>query len=512
MSFVSFTFLGFLAVVLVLYYLLPKKVQWIFLLIASYGFYLFGGLKPLFFILFTTFFVYACGRWMEHIKNIKKTKSEAKKVNRRIIVMALLVNFGILLLLKYYNFAAENLNGLFSGNSDPLPLVNIVLPLGISFYTFQAMGYLIDIYRNKYEAETNPARFALFISFFPQVVQGPISRYDDLGTQLMQEHHFDYKTVKFGAQLMLWGYFKKMVIADRAGVLVSQVFGNWSDYDGTQTLVAIIIYAIQIYADFSGGIDMARGAAGMMGIDLVENFRRPYFGSSVADYWRRWHMSLTNWMRDYVFFPLTLSKMSSKIGKWGRKNLGGIIGKQVATYIPTFVTFFLIGIWHGAGWGFITYGLYNASIIVIAMILTPAFDSAKSGLHINEKSIGWRIWQAVRTFFIMAAGKCITRAVDVHAAFAMIKKSFGFFHFDNFIFRMTSMGLTGKNLIVLAAACAIFFVISLLQENGIGIRESIRKLPLGVRWAIYLGCLAAIFIFGYYGPGYSASEFVYRNF
>jgi D-alanyl-lipoteichoic acid acyltransferase DltB (MBOAT superfamily) len=515
MSFISLNFLVFLLIVVTLYYVMPKKYQWVFLLAASYAFYLFSGVKPLIFIVLTTLTTYGGARWMENVKEKSEKKSDAKKKNRKMLILIVVANFGILAMLKYYNFFAKQIDAAFSlfKYDVSMPLVNIMLPLGISFYTFQAVGYCIDVYRNKYHAETNLLRYALFISFFPQIIQGPISRYDDLGKQLREYHRFSYRNFTYGAQLMLWGFFKKLVIADRAGVLVSQVFGDPGSYDGLQTFAAMAVYAVQIYADFAGGIDIARGAAEMMGIDLVENFRRPYFGTSVAEYWRRWHMSLTNWMKDYVFFPITLSKRSAKIGRWARKNMkGSVIGKQLPTYFPTFVTFFLIGIWHGAGWGYIVYGLYNSTIIVVSMMLTPVFDKLKSWLHINGKSFGWKCFCIVRTFLMMMFGKTIVRASSVGTAFGMMKKCLGMFDFSDFAGRMTAMGLSGKGLIVLTAACAVFFIVSVLQENGIKVRDALARKPLVLRWAVFLVLLTVITVFGVYGEGYSASTFVYRNF
>lgn len=515
MSFVSVTFLAFLAGVVVLYYTVPKRFQGVMLLAASFVFYISAGLRAVLFILMTAVVVFLGGRTMERVKASTKKKKEAKQRNKKILLLEVLLNFGVLLVLKYYNFAAENITallGLFHYDAA-LPLVNLTLPLGISFYTFQAIGYTIDVYKDKYAAEGNFFRFLLFISFFPQMTQGPISRYDALGPQLAAPHPFDSKNLKYGLQLMLWGYFKKLVIADRAGILVSQVFGAPGGYDGFQTFTAMALYALQIYTDFSGGIDMARGAAQMMDIDLVDNFRQPYFGTSVAEYWRRWHMSLTNWMRDYVFFPITLSKFSTKIGKWGRKHLGKI-GKQLPAYLPTFVTFTLIGIWHGAGWGFIVYGLLNSALIILSMMLSGTFETWKKALHIRDTSFGWKCFTIVRTFLIMMYAKTVTRAESVPAAFSMMRRSLTLFAASEASVgaRLTALGLTGPDLIVLALATALLFTISVLRERSIGIRDSIAARPFPVRWIIWLALLAAVLVFGVYGEGYSASEFVYRNY
>lgn len=531
MSFVSLQFLGFLLIVFLLYYLIPKKIQWIFLLVCSYGFYLYGGIKPVFFMLFTTITTYAAARWMDsmdfrHKKYIetnkenldkdskKQLKAQNKSRKKKVFLGAMLANFGVLLLLKYYNFFAGSINDAFTFfeyNAD-LPLVNIILPLGVSFYTFQSIGYCIDIFRSKYRAESNIFKYALFISFFPQVIQGPISRFDQLGSQLFKPHKFNLKNIQFGLQLMLWGFFKKMVIADRAIVLVNQVFDNYTDYDGTQIFVAIIIYTIQIYADFSGGIDITRGVAQVLGIDLIKNFERPYFSSSVPEYWRRWHISLTQWMRDYVFYSLTLSKAMAKLGKWSRAHLKGNTAKQLPSYITTFTVFFLIGVWHGASWGHIVFGFYNGAVIVLGMICKPLFDFLIRVLKINTQCFSWKVWTIIRTYVIMTIAKCLVRATNVSAAFSMIVACKDMFVFTDLKHRLLDMGLDAVNLEVLFVASVIFFIVSVVQENGISVREKLAEQNLPFRWIFYIGIIVVILIFGVYGPDTNVAEFIYRNY
>ena len=504
MSIVSVQFLIFLAIVLLVYYLLAKKLQWVVLLAASYCFYCFAGSGAVIFVAATTLVVYASGIWMDRVSSRYDRKKNAKAARKKILIGTVIVVFGVLFLLKYYDFFAANLG---------TPAIDILLPMGISFYMFQAIGYCIDIYRGKINAEHSLLRFALFISFFPLAVQGPISRFDNLGEQLRQEHRFSYEGFTFGAQLILWGFIKRLVIADRIAIPVNSVFDSYQDYDGTQIFIAVVLYAVQIYADFSGGIDIVRGAAGCMGIDLIENFKRPYFGNTVAEYWRRWHIALTSWMRDYVFYPLALSKMSSKIGKWGRKHIKtGTIGKQLPSYLPTFITFFLIGIWHGSGWGFIVFGLYNATIIVLSMVLTDVFDRINRALHINTESNIWRVWQIVRTFAIMVIGKCITRAESVGAGIAMLKSCLGMFDFHNLLERVYSMGMDLDNWFVIAVFLMVFFAVSFMQECGINVREKIAAFPLPLRWAIYMAGILAVLILGVYGKGYDAASFIYRGF
>ena len=310
MSLMSLSFILFLAVVLVAYYLVPKKYQWAVLLAASYAFYLFSGVGQSLFIIGTTLITYLAGRLMQNIRDDyksqlkklpkdtpKETKQELKKSTnnkiRRIQFGSVILDLLILAVVKYLGFLIENINSIFNlfHYDAKLPLINIIVPLGISFYTFMSMGYLIDVGRGRYDAEKHLGKFALFVSFFPTIVQGPICRFDDVGKQLGAEHKFDYNNFKFGAQLMLWGFFKKMVIADRAFPAVSAVFSadNYLDYNGSIYFFGMLMYAVQIYCDFSGGIDIARGAAQMLGIDLPQNFERPYFSMSVAEYWRSPH-------------------------------------------------------------------------------------------------------------------------------------------------------------------------------------------------------------------------------
>ena len=246
-----------------------------------------------------------------------------------------------------------------------MPDFKLVLPLGISFYTFQTMGYVIDVYRGKFRAAKNPAKFALFASFFPQIVQGPIAFYSDLAYQLYAPHDFNYNRFKSGGILALWGLFKKLVIADRAVAMVKLVAGNYSDFKGTYILMAVCMYAIQLYADFSGGIDICRGFAEMLGITMAQNFRQPYFSRSLTEYWHRWHITLGEWLRTYLFYPISISKPFLKMGKQLKKHGLKHLGKVLPTSIASLITFIVIGVWHGAAWKYVAFGLFNGMAILI---------------------------------------------------------------------------------------------------------------------------------------------------
>ena len=481
---------------LILYYIIPKGKQWIALLIGSAVFYCLvaADLMQVCLFLATIVLSFLGARMIE--------RSKEEKQRRFMLWAFIILTAAPLLLLKGKDFLPAPDSGRFS----------LIVPVGLSFYTLQIIAYLADVYRNKIAAQRSLFKYALFISFFPQIIQGPISRYDNLGEKLKKPHYFNYTTLLHGAELMMWGFFKKMVIADRIGTLVSNVYGDYSSYDGTQVLVAMLMYSIQIYTDFSGGIDVARGAAEMLDIELIENFNRPYFANSVSEQWRRWHMSLTNWMRDYVFFPITLSKTSTRIGKWARKNLQGNLRKQLPSYLPTFIVFTIIGIWHGAGWGYIVYGLYNSIMIILGMFCTPLFEKMIRILHIPTKHFLWKCFQIIRTYFIMAYGRCLARAATVGTALHMWKRSLHCFNFSDLAHRAIGMGLDGDDLKVFLFAFLVLFTASCMQERGIRIRQDILDRSLLLRWAVLLLGLACILIFGVYGPGFNAGEFIYRNF
>ena len=390
--------------------------------------------------------------------------------------------------------------------------LGVLIPLGISFYTFQTAAYIIDLYRSKIEADRNILKFALFVSFFPQMVQGPISRYDQLAGQLYEGHALTYKNLTYGAQLMLWGFFKKLVIADRAAILVNQVFDNYGDYQGGVVFVALLFYTIQIYGDFSGGIDIARGAARMLGIDMTHNFMRPYFSDSISEFWRRWHMSLSFWCRDYIFFTISLSKTFGKLGKSLRKVLGDRIGKLFPVLVAQMATFLTIGLWHGAEFKYIAYGLYNGGIIILGLLLEPYLKKLISLLHINVESAGWKVFRVLRTFFLIVMGRMFPKALSFGAAIYMFGAMFRGGGAVPFSEEILTLGLDAADFLILLGGCIVWFIISWNQEKGTGIRDAIAERPLALRWLLFLAAFAAVLILGVYGPGYDASAFIYRGF
>lgn len=540
MSFTTINFFLFVTATVLLYFLLPlKKYKWVVLLAASYFFYLCAGYKFAAFILFTTISTYLFALWIDNVSKKSKAKIKANKAvwdreqkkkyknkikiqKRLIMALVLVLNFGILAFLKYYNFFAGSLNDLLGifGIGFSAPTLKLILPLGISFYTFQSMGYIVDVYREKVASEKNPLKLALFVSFFPQIIQGPISFYDQLAHQLYEPHKFDFTRFKHGMQLILWGYFKKLVIADRAVIAMNTVLDNYTAYNGTTITFTVLLYALQLYADFSGGIDISRGVAQIFGIDMAQNFKRPYFAKDINDYWRRWHITLGAWLKNYVFYPIAMSKQfinmskNMKNTKFGNTKAGAHIAKVLPTSIASLIVFLIVGIWHGANWKYVGFGLWNGLIIMISILLKPVFDFVLAKLHINPKSFLYGIFQMFRTFLVVLVGYVFDIAPSFSGAVNMIKMSLFDQHIRTGISQICNLGLGKKDYVLLLICMLVVFIVSVIQEknSNTGLRIMLDKKPLILRWSLTLVCLVTVLIFGIYGPGYNPAEFVYMQF
>lgn len=533
MTFNTLTFIGFFVVVLILYYVVPKRFQWVFLLASSYFFYLYAGPKFVIFMLLTTVtswygtllidknherekLVLAKNKEV-FTKEIKKEfKANEKKKRKRIMIAILLVNFGILLFLKYFNFFAENLNHIISPLTDggQIPRLNLILPLGISFYTFQTMSYVIDVYWGKVKAERNIAKVALFVSFFPQILQGPIGRFGDLAPQLYAEHKADAAQIKYGIQLMIWGYFKKLVIADRVAIAANHMFGDagYDQMSGSVVALCVFLYAIQDYTDFSGCIDIARGAAQCMGINMAENFRRPYFSRTLPEFWRRWHMTLGAWMKDYVFYPFSLSARVRKMSNWTKEHMGKHMGATLPIAFGNILVFFLVGVWHGSAWNYIIWGLYYGVLIAISGMLKPVFDGLNKTFHVNTSSNGWQLWQILRTFWFTCVACIIFRAETMADAWHIFMKSMHFWQLpENYVKEYLAMGLGVADVVIIPLSILILLVADIMQERT-WVRGWLERRNFMIRYAIYFIGFLFIVGLGIYGPGFDQSQFVYMGF
>lgn len=545
MSYTTLNFLLFVGVVTLVYFLFPvKKYQWTVLLAASYYFYLLTGYRYAVYILLTTATTYGSALWMDSIaqkgkqqleahkkewdrEQKKAFKAQIKKRKLAISTATLVLNFGILGFLKYYNFFAGSLNDLLGGLgfSFSAPTLHLILPLGISFYTFQSMGYVLDVYQEKVPAERNFFKTALFVSFFPQIIQGPIGIYNQLAVQLYQPRKFDFTQFKYGCMLMLWGYFKKMVIADRALIPFNAVLDNYGDFGGTTLLFTVLLYALQLYMDFSGGIDITRGVAQLLGIHMSENFRRPYFARTINEYWRRWHISLGGWMRDYVFYPVATSKLflniskQMKRSKFGATKFGGHVAKVLTTSFTSLIIFTLVGVWHGANWKYVGFGLWNGGIIMLSTILEPVFESWTRMLKINTENVFFRLFQMARTFVVVLIGYVFDIAPGFLSALVTFKRILFNQNLAEGLSQIRGLNLAAqgfdKHDWCLLGICTVFIlIVSVIQErnDGTTIRTMLDQKPFVVRLAVIVAGIMAVLVFGMYGPGFSAAEFVYMQF
>ncbi|MBP3701290.1 MAG: MBOAT family protein [Lachnospiraceae bacterium] len=529
MSITSYSFLAFAGGLLLLYYLIPKRFQWGLLLAASYLFYAFSGAKYLGYILATTVVTYLAGCKIGDLKDHqdaflkehkallsreekKDYKANIKKKQKSWLVVALLFNFGILAVIKYGNFVVTNVAGLFGVHSEDA-FFRLALPLGISFYTFQTTGYLIDLFRAEYKPERNFFKFSLFVSFFPQLIQGPISRFAQLSQDLFTPHEYDSRQVAFGLQRMLYGYFKKMVIADRIITGLTTISGDPATYQGTYVFVGMLFYAIDLYMDFSGGIDIVIGLSQAMGITLPENFKRPYFAVTLKEYWHRWHISLCNWFKDYLFYPISTSpKLLAQSKKWKAAGREGL-ARRFTVYIGTLTVWLSTGIWHGASWNFILWGLFNGFFLLLAQEMEPLYRKFYARYPQLEGNKVWNVFRIVRTFLFVSA-LCM---FDYYANAATVAKAFvSMFTTWNLSVlwngSLLQLGLTMTDYIILALSLVVVFVVSFLQEKGVAIRESIAAKALPIRVAIWYGLFLAVILFGAYGIGYDASQFIYNQF
>lgn len=518
----SLSFIAFIILLLIIYVVIPKKVKWVVLLLASYIFYFLNSTKLIVCILLTTLSIYIVGLLMgkvddkvkdninklENKEEKKKIKSKAKATKKKILTVGILFNLGILILMKYTGL----INEIFSVN---IPILTLALPLGISYYTLQAISYIVDVYRQKIKPDKNLGRLALFLAFFPQLIEGPIGRYDRLASQLYEAHKITFNNLRSGFSLMLWGYFKKMVIADRVAIFVNAIFGNFSEYTGPIVFVAILGYTLQIYAEFSGGIDIVRGVSELFGINLEKNFENPFFAKSIDEFWRRWNITLGTWLKEYVFYPVSLSKFSMKVNSISSK----IFKKSYLTkIIPVAVSLLCVwicnGLWHGAGIKYIVYGLYYYSIMMLGKILAPFGEKIIKTLKINTQAWSYKLWQIIRTGVIVCFGMLIFRAETLNVAWEMFKS----------IFKLTGLnllltgqgfligGLEAKDLLILAIGVVTIFITSLLKEKGIKLREKLFEQNLVFKWGVLYTIILAILVFGIYGVGYDVQSFIYGQF
>lgn len=493
MLFNTLDFLAFFPIVLLVYFILPARIRYIWLLVASYYFYMCWNPVYIVLIALSTVITYACGRIIGALR--------ANKLKKIVIAVSFISNLGILVYFKYTGFFIDTMNSLLTAvHMQRIPKFDILLPVGISFYTFQALGYTVDVYRGEVKAERNPLKYALFVSFFPQLVAGPIERSRNLLNQINEEagHKlWDYERVTSGFITMLWGYFLKVVIADRIAVLVDTVFTGYEQY-GIVTLTAgAVAFGIQIYCDFAGYSTIAIGAARALGFDLMENFDTPYLARGIVDFWHRWHISLSTWFRDYLYIPLGGSRCSK-----GRK------------YVNTLITFGVSGLWHGAGWNYVVWGLLHGIYQIAEKELRPLIDRINKRFRTRTDSFGYKFFQATVTFILVDFAWIFFRSDSVHQAVHYIQRMFTYRDwwslFDQSLY---TLGLNVQEIHILGFGVVLLLLADILQyTKRKSIAEFLSEQWIVFRWSVLLVLLFTCIIFGYYGPGFDSTQFIYFQF
>jgi len=497
MSFVSLSFLAFLLIALFCYFIVPCKARWCVLLLSSYIFYWFlGGWFAVSIISFTIITVFASGYWARSLR----IRNASRAMRRVPVAICLTMNIGLLVFFKFSNYITPSLG-------------TLLIP-GVSFYTFQAAGYLIDIYTGKVEPEKNPLRLALFLSFFPQLIQGPISRHGEIASDLFAGHGWDWNRARNGVQRIIWGYFMKFLIANHAATLVGKVFSEYTQFGGTIILLSLFVYSIQIYADFAGGINIALGVAEIIGVKLPENFSQPFFANSLSDFWRRWHITLGKWFRDYLFYPLALSSALAKVGKLSRKVFGMRFGKMLQPCLATFCVFFAVGIWHGSGAHILLFGFLNGLIISSSMFMEPFFGKLRAKTHIDGSKKGFgRVFAALRTLAILMLLRYFVRSASLVDALLMLRQTV--FHLrlrELWNGTLLRLGLGVWDYIAFLTGIAVIFTRDFITETGRKCGQIIDNAKPIIQFALLLAALLSIIFIGVYSGDAVSADFIYAQY
>lgn len=516
MFLVSFWFFVFMAAALAVYYLAPGRFQWMVLLAAGFVFYALAGTPwTAVYLLGTVVVVWAGSNYIDRIR-------ENTGKARRVLVVCLILAFAPLAALKYSNFFLSNLRavcGLF-GKGQNIRTVNWIASLGVSFYTLQAVSYLLDVYWGTSRPQKNICKTALFVSYFPQMTSGPVSRYHQLEGQLYAPHRFDYERFCFGLQRMLMGYVKKLVVAENLAVYVNYIFDENANYSGVLLCAGLAAYVIQLYADFSGCMDIIMGASSCFGVDLPENFDRPFHSRSIQEFWKRWHITLGQWLQDYVMYPILRSRLWNRMRRSLKKKLGKDAAKKIPAYLAMLILWFYMGLWHGGGWNYIVEGLWFGAVIIAGQLMDGWFDRWKELLHIDPESRWWHGFQSVRTAVIYSVGALFFRASSVRQGLHYVKACLsprclmpGVF-LDQLQVFLAPIGLKDglKAVISIAVGMAVMFVLFAFQAKERSFYQWLAGRNIVLRWAILYGLLFVVILFGMYGPEYNAAQFIYGGF
>lgn len=525
MGYTSLGFLIFLCLLIPIYSIIPRRCRWVVLLSASYGFLLSFGIISLPLITATTCASFFSARAMERQKEKcralvsdavngdekKRIKTASRRRERAFLLPAVLINIGILASFKYFGHLTNRimaLTGFFGtvGNRN-----SVFFPMGISFYTFGALSYVIDVYRGVCRAEKNYFKLALYVSFFPILTEGPILSFERVSDGLFSGNTITWESFSEGSLRILYGYFKKLVVADTVMIAVGSILSSPTEHLGVYVLLLIILYSVEIYADFTGGIDISIGIARIFGVTLPENFNRPFSSRSLKEYWKRWHITMGAWFSSYVYYPLSVSRPMQKLSKTARQSLGDSIGKRLPVYISTLTTWFLTGLWHGQSANFYVWGLLNGVIILVSEELTPLFRAIKGKSKRLFSSHLWEKVSSVRTFFIVGSLRILDCYRDVPLTFRCFVSIFKVNNYrDIFDVQDSFLGLNSYTYVLILLSVALMYSLSRYGDTKTVCKRFSKNSISYACSAVFL--LTATLIFGSYGIGFDAANFIYNQF
>lgn len=520
MSIVSFDFLAMVLLGAILYYIVPKKVQWIELLILSILFYCYAAVPyTIIYLILSTLIAYISTLEMERRR---QREIGNQKVLLVITFLAIAANVLIWFILKGKGLwlvgAKQLLSHVYIRQVDILLNMEPVAALGMGYYTLQVIGYIIDCYWENIKPQRNPLKLFLFTAYFPQLTTGPISRYSDLAV-LFEKHRFRYQNLAFGAQRILWGFLKKIVIAERVGAFVSVITSNLEGYPGFYSWLVILLYPIQMYTDFSGCMDIVLGVSEMFDIHLAENFRNPFFARTSQEFWQRWHITLGAWAKDYTLYPFLKSKFMVRFGKYTRKKFGRKYSKYLVNAIGMFVLWMVMGIWHGGLRYIVGVSLWYWTILMLGEVCAPVFERITSAFHIKKESFSWHLFQSLRVYLIYAIG-AVFFCVGIPSGIRLLRDAWKVLTVKDYanpwIFFDKSflyyMGTTHGDINVFLFSMLLLLLVAILREKYGYARLWVQKQCFLFRWLIWIGLLLFVLVFGQYGPGYNAVDFIYQGF
>lgn len=507
MNITTLLFLLFFSAGLLFYYRIPKRMQWGFLLLMSAAALCAADWRNLLFAALEALIIWRAGLGIERALAPEAGKPDRRRA-RRDLCLALAFQIGLLFLIKYLpSIVHLDRTAVNRALASRWPLLRWITPIGMSYYTLMAISYVLDVYWRRLSAEQSYLKLCLYLGYFPLLTQGPVSRYGQLKEEFFRSHPFSAKNLKFGVQLMLWGYFKKLVIADRIGVYVGRAFKGTPC--GLNILLGLIFYGIQLYCDFSGGIDVVRGVSECFDIKLIENFRQPYFSLSLGEFWRRWHISLGAFMKDFVFFPLALWKPLKKLKRFlTGHHVDRRLASQIVVAIGDLIVFLIVGIWHGAGSKYTGWGLYNGAILAFSAVMEGVYARQKAALGIDDHSKGWKRFCLARTLVIVTVGWLFDCADTAGEAFVL----FG----HMFMLGRTDLAVIEPDIydgilyaVILTLSCLLVLKVDVQHERGICIREKIAEQGYGRQVLTWSLLLQAILICG---RTVGAGGFMYEGF